>query len=152
MDHHTVLYRLFDRRGGLMYVGITCGPGRRFTQHHRSQVWWEWVVGCTFEHYDTREEAMAAELAAIANEEPAFNVAGRPERQSEILRCAWFARTWVEHLPTHGVDRITGTSNLLDAFDLYDAYDSSPEVAAALNKIVDVLQVVCPAKEDVWAG
>lgn len=73
----TTLYRFFDERDQLLYVGIAGNPGRRFDQHAKGpdgKPWWPRVVRSTMEHFDTREAALAAEAAAIITEGPLHNV------------------------------------------------------------------------------
>lgn len=73
----TTLYRLYDGDGDLLYVGIAGNPGRRFEQHRKDKPWWRSVAITRLEHFDTREEAMAAELEAIRAENPRHNIVGR---------------------------------------------------------------------------
>lgn len=74
----TTLYRLFDRRGMLLYVGVSSNPGRRITQHSGSKDWWSQVTTTTMEHFITRQMALDAERIAIITERPIHNIAGRP--------------------------------------------------------------------------
>ena len=75
----TTLYRLFDASGRLLYVGITSrNPIDRLRAHSRTRWWWEQAVSVRLEHFHSREEAQAAESAAIKDEHPAYNVAGVP--------------------------------------------------------------------------
>lgn len=79
----TTVYRLFDAEGNLLYVGCSLTPPARFRQHEahgRSQKWWHDVASCTFEHFETRDAALAAESRAIAGESPRWNVYGDKKR------------------------------------------------------------------------
>jgi len=78
--HPTSLYRYFDERGRLMYVGITSGGGRRADQHQASAPWWTEVRTATIEHYPDRRSALTAESIAITAEAPIHNRAGAPKR------------------------------------------------------------------------
>lgn len=74
----TTLYRLYDADTDLLYVGISGNPGRRFDQHAKGPTgkrWWSEVATGTMEHFATREEAAAAEVAAIQGECPRYNIA-----------------------------------------------------------------------------
>ena len=51
-----VLYRFFDASGNLLYVGITCNPSGRFSDH-RTKNWWRDVANITLEHADSRKRA-----------------------------------------------------------------------------------------------
>jgi hypothetical protein len=72
----TSLYRFFDGGGSLLYVGITSRGEARFHEHARTQPWWPYVATCTVEHFADRPAAAAAELVAIRDELPMWNVAG----------------------------------------------------------------------------
>lgn len=86
------LYRFFDADGALLYVGISEHPLVRLDMHTHTQPWWSLVTSATFEQHQTREDARAAELAAIRSEHPAFNVADNGDpRLSDRLQ-AWESR------------------------------------------------------------
>jgi predicted GIY-YIG superfamily endonuclease len=72
-DEPTTLYRFFDARGQLLYVGITSDLPTRLRTHNRLQNWWRDVVRTTLEHFESREAARAAELRAIRDELPRYN-------------------------------------------------------------------------------
>lgn len=73
LDGRTALYRLYDARGWLLYVGITGDPDARFAQHKADKPWWREVVSKSVEWHGTREAAAAAEIAAIRSSEPKYN-------------------------------------------------------------------------------
>lgn len=73
----TTLYRFYAADGVLLYVGIAADPGRRFTQHGRDKGWWTEVASARLEHFPGRPLALMAEAAAIRNESPRYNIAGR---------------------------------------------------------------------------
>lgn len=72
----TTLYRYFDGKGQLLYVGITKNPFDRQAHHAANKDWWQDVERSTFEHYQTRNEAIAAEAYAIGTELPKYNKQG----------------------------------------------------------------------------
>lgn len=74
MSDRTALYRFFGRDGTLLYVGITEHLGTRWHSHSRKKPWWPEVQRHTAEWYPTRAEAAAAEVEAIRNEHPRYNV------------------------------------------------------------------------------
>lgn len=86
-----VLYRMFDRDGVLLYVGITNNPKVRFKSHSKSQSWWDQVVNITVKTYPSREALADAEQKAIRCEAPLYNVALRaidtPLPSSPARRC-----------------------------------------------------------------
>jgi predicted GIY-YIG superfamily endonuclease len=69
----TALYRFYDARGDLLYVGITNSPHHRFAQHRDGSDWWEHAASRRIHWYDTRHEALRAEYVAIRRERPIFN-------------------------------------------------------------------------------
>ena len=75
MDVPHVLYRMFNRDGVLLYVGITNNPKGRFRTHSESQPWWSEVVNITLEHLPSRLHRQAAESNAIKDEGPLYNIA-----------------------------------------------------------------------------
>jgi len=92
-----VLYRLFDRGGNLLYVGITNDVKARFANHASLQPWWLDVATCRTEFFPTREALERGERAAIKAERPRHNtmyntrrapvpVAPRPARRGAAPR------------------------------------------------------------------
>ena len=78
----TTLYRIYGPTPQrLMYVGITDSYDKRMRQHSEKG-WWSDVNRIMREEFDDRETAATAELAAIANERPMHNRAGKTERSS----------------------------------------------------------------------
>lgn len=77
-NYRTALYRLYDANGGLLYVGITYNPEQRWDAHRSDKTWWPEVASKVVEWYDTRPEALTAELDAIRTELPLHNRAGSP--------------------------------------------------------------------------
>jgi predicted GIY-YIG superfamily endonuclease len=81
MPTHCTLYRLFDARGELLYLGIAGNPGRRFEQHAKDKPWWTEVDTIKLEHFDHRSTAEAAEIRAIKTERPRHNVVHNNRRK-----------------------------------------------------------------------
>lgn len=81
------LYRFYDEAGHLIYIGITNDPGRRFTQHGSTKVWWRAVRGISLEWHLTRTEALAAEKRAIKVERPMMNVVRASLPDSQAWKC-----------------------------------------------------------------
>ena len=69
--HH--LYRHFDEAGTLLYVGISISAIGRMAGHKTSSPWVWSIARMEVQTFPTREEAMAAEKAAIQTEHPLFN-------------------------------------------------------------------------------
>lgn len=84
MPERTALYRLFDKAGDLLYVGITNDPEVRWSYHARQKTWWPEVNRRAVEWKATRVEAEAAEAEAIGREAPRWNVI-RPDANGAML-------------------------------------------------------------------
>jgi hypothetical protein len=69
------LYRMYDRAGRLLYVGISFNAGERATQHAETKPWWPHVDHIRIEHLEcSREDALRKERWTIWEEEPLHNV------------------------------------------------------------------------------
>lgn len=79
----TALYRFFDQKDQLLYVGITRDPPGRWAQHAADKAWWPSVSVREVEWWPTRPAAEAAEKAAITAERPLHNVWGT-DRHREV--------------------------------------------------------------------
>ena len=107
-DKPTLLYRLFDAEWNLLYIGVAFDLAKRLWEHASAQMWWPEVAHCTAALYGNREDAEAAEDAAIKAERPKCNVRGAlgPERprsaqqwtRPERMRADLAAGLWV-HTP-----------------------------------------------------
>lgn len=75
-EERTALYRFYDERETLLYVGITCDPWRRWREHVRDKWWYPQVKHQAVTWYESRPEAEVAEWWAIRREHPNFNIAG----------------------------------------------------------------------------
>lgn len=71
------LYRFFNSNGRLLYVGISWSVAHRLKEHRTTQAWWHQVQTITIETHSTREAALTAEITAIQNERPRYNIRGR---------------------------------------------------------------------------
>ena len=69
-----LLYRLYDRRGALLYVGVSSRGPVRLAEHYRDKAWFPDVSHARFEWFATRAEVLAAEKSAIIRELPRYNV------------------------------------------------------------------------------
>jgi len=72
---NTQLYRHFDKENKLLYIGISLSTFARLSQHKDHSEWFKKINRVSIEHFETREEAMAAERNAIKFENPMFNIA-----------------------------------------------------------------------------
>lgn len=74
----TVLYRLRSDDGDLLYIGISNRWTTRMHEHANTKPWWHEVVRADLVTYQTRDDARAAELRAINNEAPRYNIQDVP--------------------------------------------------------------------------
>jgi hypothetical protein len=70
------LYRHYDAQGVLLYVGISHSAALRASQHKKESCWYYQSATMTIENFNSREKAAEAEIAAIKNERPMFNIMG----------------------------------------------------------------------------
>lgn len=82
----TVLYRLFDAAGTLLYVGISSDPKVRWINHAGKKDWFPQVAATTFQWFDTRASAEAAEVEAIKAERPLHNIIHNVARSAPASR------------------------------------------------------------------
>ena len=78
------LYRHYDADGALLYIGASQSTLQRLSGHRASSHWFWRIALVKIEHYATREQAAQAETAAIAAEQPLFNI----ERNGKGTRTA----------------------------------------------------------------
>lgn len=147
------LYRLFDSRQNLLYVGITqqFPPEKRFKQHSKDKRWWYRVV----ERYTTmtalrtmdRSKAEALERSVIIDERPRFNVTHQEKRSRyadaghgfQCSQCDWLAfmviassaGTWSAACRRHEPDR--------ESPDLFNFDTGGIDSGAELAKLIEHL-------------
>lgn len=69
------LYRVFGADDLLLYVGISNEFGRRWKEHAKTKPWWLERRRLTVdEWFSSRQDAEAAEIAAIRTENPKYNL------------------------------------------------------------------------------
>jgi predicted GIY-YIG superfamily endonuclease len=86
----TVVYRLYDESGSLLYVGMTVDPVARFRNHRYWHVdWWPYVDSVLFEDHPNRAEAAFAEKVAMILERPKENVVGSYTRAQRYASGGW---------------------------------------------------------------
>lgn len=145
-DARTALYRLYGASDRLLYVGITDNPNRRWTQHATDKPWWPEVTRKALAWLDTREDAAAAETAAIRGEKPVHNhthnpsaILGRldnraipdgPNAEPSPWRPFQIVANDLRDLICHDMqpgDKLPTTQQLVDAFGV-----SNPTIQKAL--------------------
>jgi hypothetical protein len=82
------LYRHYDHKGDLIYVGLSITPFKRNKTHMESSPWGATIVEILIEPFVSREEALEAEVQAIREEFPRFNAAHNRRRSpfQELIR------------------------------------------------------------------
>ena len=70
----TSLYRHYNSKGELLYVGVSLSALQRLGQHADHSDWFASIARVTIEHLDTREAALDAERAAVIRERPLHNI------------------------------------------------------------------------------
>lgn len=72
MSHY--LYKHYDKSGQLLYVGITNNLRVRHVAHKRDSFWFLDIARFKSNKFDTKREAVAAEIEAIRELRPLHNV------------------------------------------------------------------------------
>ena len=68
------LYRYFDSKNRLLYVGISISAATRLGQHRTASGWYTDAVRIDIEKFASRRAAMSAEKEAIKLEKPQHNI------------------------------------------------------------------------------
>lgn len=69
---------MYDFEGQLLYVGISSKCASRWENHRKEKEWWAEVWNVRLEHFETRDQAVEAELWAIREEAPRYNKHSNP--------------------------------------------------------------------------
>lgn len=68
------LYRHYDSKGRLLYVGISTSVLNRIMSHKSSSHWYDRIAKITIQNFKNMEELLLAERKAIKKEKPRFNL------------------------------------------------------------------------------
>lgn len=71
------LYRHYDKKGILLYAGMSADTLRRFMNHKAYSRWFKEVVMIKIQWFSTKAKAKKAETIAIKKENPLFNIKGK---------------------------------------------------------------------------
>jgi predicted GIY-YIG superfamily endonuclease len=128
MTERASLYRHWDTEGRLLYVGISTDVINRLQGHRSCSLWYEQIHVVEVEHFATRQEALAAETAAIKAEKPLFNVINnrppKPPRPPKVP---------ARNVAPRAVLGSTTTNTPTLGGALGDAYLSCKQTAGILN-------------------
>lgn len=83
MTQRTAVYRLYDRAGALLYVGISVRPDTRFEEHRQTKRWWSQVATREITWHQDRYAAEVEEYGVIQREDPPYNTRHSPRRRAE---------------------------------------------------------------------
>ncbi len=133
-DYSHVLYRFWDAADSLLYVGLTCDPGSRWSAHIGDKPWWTEVAKITLEHHPDLAAVQAAEHEAIRSENPRFNRSGTskvlgPRRQGRAK-----LRT-----DAHDIAGVIRAEISADRFVSGEALPSSPSLAKRFDASVNMI-------------
>ena len=84
-DSPCALYRHFAADKSLLYVGVSLHPINRTYQHSKAAPWASEIANITIEYLPTRTEALIAEMTAIKEESPKYNVKHRVKVKPQPL-------------------------------------------------------------------
>lgn len=68
------LYRHFNNKNELLYVGISLSAVARLSQHKKHANWFNTITRVEIETFDTRMQVVKAEKIAIKAERPLYNI------------------------------------------------------------------------------
>lgn len=132
----TTLYRLWNDRHALLYVGITNDVNARMEEHRADKPWWVEVDQVSTEEFSGRRYALEAETRAIYWEQPRYNVLGSPRysadwearyhalEDEEAKRCALPDLTEMDFIGiSKAVTKVAGAGLGDEARILFDALD-----------------------------
>lgn len=69
-----VLYRHFNKKGKLLYVGKSMSIFNRISNHKSNSFWFEKISSITLEKHESEELLNRAERKAIEEEKPFYNI------------------------------------------------------------------------------
>jgi len=79
-----ILYRFWNDADELLYVGVTMNFVDRMRTHRREQQWSSEITKITIERFETREDVLVAEKAAIVDESPRYNSQHNSRRDIDV--------------------------------------------------------------------
>lgn len=93
------VYRCFDTKGELLYVGCSINPDQRLWEHGYFRSWWaDRIARVTLESFPDQAAGLAAEKRAIQTEHPIHN---RAFRTTESQRSDWQPQHYINWLTAY---------------------------------------------------
>jgi predicted GIY-YIG superfamily endonuclease len=87
LNDSSILYRHFDAHGRLLYVGVAVNPKKRLLAHASGGATWvSEVSSSVYERFRTHKEVLEAEVRAIKNEGPLWNIVHSDAARLRVLR------------------------------------------------------------------
>lgn len=87
------IYRVYDRRGRLLYIGCTTSVSTRLAYHRTGADWWPRARDWRVRLYPSIERAQAVEARAIRRLKPEFNVIHQVDERERMARAPGFG--WI---------------------------------------------------------
>jgi excinuclease UvrABC nuclease subunit len=87
------LYRFYNAQGEMLYVGITKFFEPRLKQHYKNAEWFFETASVRLEHFKTRQQVEQAETRAIVEEQPLYNIAKNPDKETALDKLALLRET-----------------------------------------------------------
>jgi len=81
-----VLYRAYDDKEKLLYVGQSISVMNRLKQHMKSSEWSGIVNNITLQRFKNQRQLSRAELKAIEEEKPVYNIAHNSNYREQVLK------------------------------------------------------------------
>jgi hypothetical protein len=145
----TAVYRLYDAREELIYVGMTVNPDMRFGSHAVTKPWWPEVARRDIAWFETRHEAEQREAQLIAHYHPRYNTIGTPQHALECgERSREAAARLALQLAAEG-PASDPTADLLAALALPSRGDQAKALGEVLNRIPSFANYVKELRRDV---
>ena len=118
MNH---LYRHWDEKDNLLYVGISLSAINRLGQHKDNSKWFEKIKKVTIENFQTRQEVVEAEKKAIWDEKPLHNIINKynPQKLRRLVT------EGIENSTNHLINRIVNISVIYTIRDIAKALGTS---------------------------
>lgn len=110
----TFLYRHYDKKGVLLYAGISLSVVNRLSQHKNGSAWFRDIAKVEIESCATREEALEKERRAIIEEKPKHN--------KTKAACT---RIYVEPIMPPEISRVDLTKRIVQYNASYDLNDAA---------------------------